>query len=65
MAKKGKRELIKLESTLGTGYFYEIAKVVSSGNLSTTALAGSTEADQFHGREAKPATDPMPSNPAL
>ena len=49
----------------GTGYFDEIAKVVSSGNSSTTALAGSTEADQFHGRDAKPAADPMPSNPAL
>jgi large subunit ribosomal protein L33 len=26
MAKKGKRELIKLESTLGTGYFYVTVK---------------------------------------
>ena len=34
---------------VGTGYFDEIAKVVSSGNSSTTALAGSTEAEQFHG----------------
>ena len=50
---------------VGTGYFDEIAKVVSSGNSSTTALAGSTEAEQFHGREAKPAPDPMPSNPAI
>ena len=33
----------------GTGYFDEIAQVVSSGNSSTTALAGSTEAEQFHG----------------
>jgi len=30
------------------GYFDEIAQVVSSGNSSTTALAGSTEAAQFH-----------------
>jgi isocitrate lyase len=50
---------------VGTGYFDEIAKVVSSGNSSTTALAGSTEADQFHGREAKRSPDPMPSNPAV
>ncbi len=50
---------------VGTGYFDEIAKVVSSGSSSTTALAGSTEADQFHGREAKPSADPMPSNPAV
>jgi isocitrate lyase len=50
---------------VGTGYFDEIAKVVSSGNSSTTALAGSTEAEQFHGREAKPSGDRMPSNPAI
>jgi len=34
---------------VGTGYFDEIAQVVSSGNSSTTALAGSTETEQFHG----------------
>ncbi|HEX8764508.1 MAG TPA: isocitrate lyase [Candidatus Acidoferrum sp.] len=34
---------------VGTGYFDEIAQVVSGGNSSTTALAGSTEAAQFHG----------------
>jgi len=34
---------------VGAGYFDEIAQVVSSGNSSTTALAGSTEAEQFHG----------------
>src|SRR5436853_6967352 len=33
---------------VGTGYFDEIAQVVSGGNSSTTALAGSTEAEQFH-----------------
>jgi isocitrate lyase len=32
---------------VGTGYFDEIAQVVSSGNTSTTALAGSTETEQF------------------
>ncbi len=41
---------IKHQAFVGTGYFDEIARVVSSGNSSTTALAGSTEADQFHGR---------------
>jgi isocitrate lyase len=35
---------------VGTGYFDEIAKVVSSGHSSTTALADSTEAAQFHPR---------------
>src|SRR5689334_1138688 len=34
---------------VGTGYFDEITQVVSGGNSSTTALAGSTEAEQFHG----------------
>src|SRR3979490_1147438 len=34
---------------VGTGYFDEIAQVVSSGNSSTTALAGSTESEKFHG----------------
>jgi isocitrate lyase len=33
---------------VGTGYFDEIAQVVSSGHSSTTALAGSTEEEQFH-----------------
>jgi isocitrate lyase len=38
---------------VGTGYFDEIAQVVSGGNSSITALAQSTEAEQFHG-EAGP-----------
>ncbi len=33
---------------VGTGYFDEIAQVISGGRSSTTALAGSTEAAQFH-----------------
>jgi isocitrate lyase len=41
----------------GTGYFDEIAQVVSSGNSSTTALSGSTEAEQFHG-----SVPPAPAN---
>lgn len=32
---------------VGTGYFDEIAQVVAGGKSSTTALAGSTEAEQF------------------
>jgi isocitrate lyase len=32
---------------VGTGYFDELAQVISSGTASTTALAGSTEAEQF------------------
>src|SRR3981189_489363 len=34
---------------VGTGYFDEIAQVVSSGNCSTTALAASTAQRLFHG----------------
>jgi isocitrate lyase len=36
---------------VGTGYFDEIAQVVSGGASSTTALAGSTEAAQFQATE--------------
>ena len=36
---------------VGTGYFDEIAQVVSGGASSTTALAGSTEVAQFHAGE--------------
>src|SRR6266446_4897932 len=43
---------------VGTGYFDEIAQVVSGGHSSTTALAGSTEAAQFHAQQEadRPAT---------
>ncbi len=33
---------------VGTGYFDEVNLVISGGTSSTTALAGSTEAEQFH-----------------
>ena len=33
---------------VGTGYFDEVSQVVSGGDSSTVALAGSTEAAQFH-----------------
>jgi len=39
---------VKHQSFVGTGYFDEIAQVISGGQSSTTALDGSTEADQFH-----------------
>jgi isocitrate lyase len=39
---------VKHQSFVGTGYFDEIAQVISGGTSSTTALAGSTEAAQFH-----------------
>src|ERR1700680_4939552 len=43
---------------VGTGYFDEIAQVISSGNSSTTALAGSTETAQFGGGHDAPKEPP-------
>jgi isocitrate lyase len=39
---------IKHQSFVGTGYFDAVQDIVQQGNSSTTALAGSTEAEQFH-----------------
>ena len=33
---------------VGTGYFDDVAQAISGGESSTTALGGSTEAEQFH-----------------
>jgi len=38
---------IKHQTFVGTGYFDEIQMVITSGNSATTALSGSTEAEQF------------------
>jgi len=38
----------KHQREVGTGYFDEVAQVISGGMSSTTALAGSTEVEQFH-----------------
>ena len=38
----------KHQREVGTGYFDEVAQVIASGMSSTTALAGSTEVEQFH-----------------
>src|SRR5579863_6102391 len=42
----------KHQRFVGTGYFDAVQQAITSGTASTTALAGSTETDQFH--EAKP-----------
>jgi isocitrate lyase len=39
---------VKHQSFVGTGYFDAVQTVVTAGNSSTNALAGSTEAEQFH-----------------
>lgn len=38
---------VKHQREVGTGYFDEVAQVISGGTSSTTALAGSTEEEQF------------------
>ena len=49
---------VKHQAFVGTGYFDEIAQVVSGGRSSTTALAGSTETAQFHVHEEHDAAAP-------
>jgi isocitrate lyase len=44
---------VKHQRFVGTGYFDEVQNVITSGTASTKALAGSTEAAQFH--ESPPA----------
>jgi isocitrate lyase len=38
---------VRHQRFVGTGYFDEIAKTIAGGISSTTALAGSTEEEQF------------------
>jgi len=38
----------KHQHEVGTAYFDEVAKVIAGGSVSTAALVGSTEAEQFH-----------------
>ena len=38
----------KHQREVGAGYFDDVAQVISQGDSSTTALAGSTEKEQFH-----------------
>jgi len=38
----------KHQREVGTGYFDEVAQAIAGGKSSTTALVGSTEAEQFH-----------------
>ena len=39
---------IRHQREVGTGYFDAVAMAISAGQSSTTAMAGSTETDQFH-----------------
>jgi isocitrate lyase len=53
-------EGIKHQLFVGTGYFDEVAKVIAGGRVSTTALEGSTEQQQFDG-VPHPGLDTAPS----
>ncbi|HEY0420585.1 MAG TPA: isocitrate lyase, partial [Acetobacteraceae bacterium] len=49
---------------VGVSYFDAVAVAVSGGKSSTTALAGSTEAEQFHDGHAPPPVAEVPAPPA-
>jgi len=40
---------VKHQREVGTGYFDAVSLAISGGKASTTAMAGSTETEQFHG----------------
>ncbi|MCA3625796.1 MAG: isocitrate lyase [Methylobacterium sp.] len=40
---------VRHQREVGTGYFDAVAMAISQGKSSTTAMAGSTESEQFHG----------------
>jgi isocitrate lyase len=46
-------EAVKHQRFVGTGYFDALTQVISGGASSVTALAGSTEAEQFAGTKAQ------------
>ncbi|HZW80932.1 MAG TPA: isocitrate lyase, partial [Candidatus Deferrimicrobiaceae bacterium] len=50
-------QAVKHQRFVGTGYFDEVQQVISGGLASTTALNGSTEAEQFGG--SKPLIHPQ------
>ena len=43
---------VRHQREVGTGYFDAVAMAISQGKSSTTAMAGSTETEQFHGSDA-------------
>jgi isocitrate lyase len=51
-------EAVKHQRFVGTGYFDMVTQVIASGNSSTTALAGSTEAEQFAPSKAQAGAGP-------
>jgi isocitrate lyase len=55
---------VKHQKFVGTGYFDQVATVVSSGLASTTALHGSTEEEQFSEIKMPMAHSPVGEDPA-
>jgi len=49
---------VKHQSFVGTGYFDDVAQVLSGGLTSTLAMGGSTETEQFQEKDAPPPTEP-------
>jgi isocitrate lyase len=56
-------QAVKHQRFVGTGYFDQVQQAISGGLASTTALAGSTEAEQFGG--IKPLLRPAACQPIL
>jgi len=51
---------VKHQREVGTGYFDGVSVAISGGKASTTAMAGSTETQQFHGdTQRRPAAAPQ------
>jgi isocitrate lyase len=55
-------QAVKHQRFVGTGYFDEVQQVISGGLASTTALNGSTEAEQFSSSRAPVKKLPMKTN---
>jgi isocitrate lyase len=47
---------VRHQREVGTGYFDAVSVAISGGKSSTTAMAGSTEAEQFHDNHNTPAS---------
>ncbi len=57
-------QAVKHQRFVGTGYFDQVAQVITAGQSSTTALEHSTEAEQFTGKQPEcPVIQPKPTCP--
>ena len=58
-------QAVKHQRFVGTGYFDQVQQVISGGLASTTALAGSTEAEQFGGIKPSLRVERGPDTPHI